>query len=153
MGLTLRLDKGTELTFAELDGNFTYLVGLISGFVSVEDITFFNFKIKESNSTLTAGRMYKITDRSNILLQATAPNAYSQITKNKSTLLLQANTPYTWVYPYEQLNTSLFAGREVYPKIFAVDADGNPVAVKVTGITNTKMILTSAVDCTVRIEL
>ena len=153
MGLILRLVKGTELTFAELDGNFTYLEGLITGFVSVEDITFFNFKIMRSASTLVVGRMYKITDKSNILLQATAPNDFVQLSKNKSTLLLQANTPYTWVYPYEQLNTSLFTGRTVYPKIFATDTDGNPVAVKVTGITDTQMILTSAVDCTVRIEL
>jgi hypothetical protein len=153
MGLILRLDKGTELTFAELDGNFTYLEGLISGFVSVQDITWNGFKNLRTLSQLTIGRVYKVTDKSNVLLQAIAPNAYIQLSKNASILTLVAETPYTYVYTYEQLNSTLTPGAKVFPNIFAVDADGNPVAVKVTGITDTQMILTSAVDCTVRIEL
>jgi hypothetical protein len=153
MGLILRLDKGTELTFAELDGNFTYLEGLISGFVSVQDITWNGFKNLRTLSQLTIGRVYKVTDKSNVLLQAIAPNAYIQLSKNASILTLVAETPYTYVYTYEQLNSTLTPGAKVFPNIFAVDADGNPVAVKVTGITDTQMILTSAVDCTVRISI
>jgi hypothetical protein len=150
MGLILRLDKGTELTFAELDGNFTYLEGLISGFVSVQDITWAGFKVSINRP---AGRIYRITDKSNILLQAISPSGYIQLSKNASILTLVAETPYTYVYTYEQLNNTTTAGAKVFPKIFAVDADGNPVAVKVTGITDTQMILTSAVDCTVRISI
>lgn len=153
MGLILRLVKGTALTWAELDANFTYLLSLITGFVSVQNITWKDFKTVKEISKLAAGRMYKVTDKSNVLLQAIAPNAYIQLSKNASILTLVAETPYTYVYTYEQLNSTLTPGAKVFPKIFAVDADGNPVAVKVTGITDTQMILTSAVDRTVRIEL
>ena len=153
MGLILRLVKGTALTWAELDANFTYLLSLITGFVSVTDISWAVFKTTRLNSTLTPGRIYRITDKSNILLQANAVNDYIQLTKNTAILTLVAETPYTYVYTYEQLNNFITTGLKVFPKIFAVDADGNPVAVKVTGITDTQMILTSAVDCTVRIEL
>lgn len=153
MGLILRLVKGTALTWAELDANFTYLLSLITGFVSVQDITWNGFKNLRTLSQLTIGRVYKVTDKSNVLLQAIAPNVYIQLSKNSSILTLVAETPYTYVYTYEQLNSTLIPGAKVFPKIFAVDANGEPVAVKVTGITDTQMILTSAVDCTVRIEL
>ena len=154
MALTLRANKGDKLTHDDLDANFTYLQGLITDFVSVKDVTWAVFKTTSLNSTLTLGRIYKITDKSNILLQATAPNEYIQLSKNNSIFDLVANTPHTYVYTYEQLNISLgSSGLKVFPKIFAIDANGDPVAVKVTGITNTQMILTSAVDCTVRIEI
>ena len=105
------------------------------------------FQIKVTAGTLTTGYFYKITDKSNIIVQAIGVNSYVQISKNKAKLTLTAETEYTYNYTYEVLEDV------IVPKFFAYDADGEPVTIKITNITKTSLKLTSAVDCTVIIEI
>ena len=58
MSLVLREIKGSKLTFAELDGNFTYLESL----VAVTDVTYSELVAKITANELIEGALYKITD-------------------------------------------------------------------------------------------
>ncbi len=147
MALTLRADKGEKLTHDELDANFTYLEGKIGSGVSIIDIIYLTLILKKSAGELMAGSIYRITDKSNILVLATSSSTFVQINKSRAVLTLVAETPYTYNYDFEVLEAFTI------PKILAYDSSGEPVAVKVTSITKTSLILTSAVDCTVRIEI
>lgn len=145
MALTLRADKGEKLTHDELDANFTYLEGEIgSAYIDIlradlPDLLF--------GATLLTGRIYRVTNKSNILVLATSATTFIQLNRSRALLTLTAETPYTYTYDFENLEAFTI------PKILAYDSSGEPVAVKVTSITKTSLILTSAVDCTVRIEI
>lgn len=147
MVITKRLEKGTALTYQELDDNFDYLDAKIDSVSVYTDILYSALPNVLLGATLEVGKIYRVTNKSNILILATSATTYEQLNVNRDILTLTALTPYTYNYTFEVL------GDFAFPKILAYDSSGETVAVKVTNITKTSLILTSAVNCTVRIEI
>jgi len=64
MSLTLRILKGSELTYAEMDDNLTYL----------NDVGLMTYEAKTANFTAAHGRLYLVTPASSSTVTATLPD-------------------------------------------------------------------------------
>jgi len=91
MGLILRQDKGSKLTYVEMDGNFTYLRDCInyitdddSSFIGITSLSLTDAQTLVSNSSVIPGQIYIISGvdislygGTNILINGLSTNQFS----------------------------------------------------------------------------